>query len=88
MPKDPREVGALWLKTSAKGVEYMSGTILGKDVVCFREKATERGPTWRVLESQPREGGRPPQRATPPKPVHDAEASDDGETVDDGDIPF
>jgi hypothetical protein len=53
--KDPNELGALWLKTGTKG-EYLSGTIDGIGaVVCFKAKPTEKGPTWRVLKSQPRE---------------------------------
>ena len=35
MPKDPNEIGALWIKQSSKG-EYMTGTIDGKKVVVFR----------------------------------------------------
>lgn len=53
--KDEHEIGALWLKQSAKGTEYLSGEINGVKVVCFRAKPTEKGPSWRVLKSQPRE---------------------------------
>jgi uncharacterized protein (DUF736 family) len=55
--KDENELGALWAKTSGKGVEYLSGTIEGVgDVVCFAAKPTAsgKGPTWRVLKSQPK----------------------------------
>ena len=53
--KDPDELGALWLRESAKG-EYMTGEIAGQKVVCFRVKAgSEKAPTWRVLKSKPRE---------------------------------
>jgi uncharacterized protein (DUF736 family) len=64
--KDPNEIGALWAKTSGKGVEFLSGTIDGVDVVCFKAKPTTsgKGPTWRVLKSQPREETRAPERAT------------------------
>jgi len=88
--KDPNECGALWEKTSAKGVQFLSGVINGVDVVCFKAKPVERGPTWRVLKSQPRDTAptRPPQRATPPKPAHDVDAGDDARTFDDDDIAF
>ncbi len=58
--KDENEIGALWAKTSAKGNEFMSGTINGVDVVCFKAKPSPsgKGPAWRVLKSQPREAGR------------------------------
>jgi hypothetical protein len=55
--KDENEIGALWSKTSGKGVEFMSGTIEGVgDVVCFKAKpsASGKGPAWRVLKSTPR----------------------------------
>lgn len=60
--KDPNEIGALWSKTSARG-EYMTGTINGVKVVCFKNdrKSSEKQPDWRVLKSQPRE----------PKPADD-----------------
>jgi uncharacterized protein (DUF736 family) len=58
--KDENEIGALWAKTSAKGNEFMSGTINGVDVVCFKAKPSPsgKGPAWRVLKSQPRDGAR------------------------------
>ncbi len=53
--KNPDELGALWIKRSAKG-EYMTGTINGVAVVCFPAKRTsEKSPAWRVLKSKPRE---------------------------------
>ena len=55
--KDENELGALWEKTSAKG-PYMTGSItvdgVEVRVVCFRAKPSERGPTWRVMKSQPK----------------------------------
>lgn len=55
MPKDPNEIGALWVKSSAKG-EYMTGEIGGVKVVCFANKTgNEKAPQWRVLKSQPRD---------------------------------
>jgi hypothetical protein len=54
--KDPNEVGALWIKTSARG-EFLSGKIEGiGDVVCFPVKNPgPKSPAWRVLKSQPRD---------------------------------
>lgn len=57
--RNPDELGALWLKSGAKG-EYMTGdvTIDGVKVpiVCFRvERGGELAPTWRILKSKPRE---------------------------------
>lgn len=62
MPRDKNELGALWIKTSKNGVEYMSGTINGVAVVCFHNDRKDdddndeghRQPDWRVLKSQPR----------------------------------
>ena len=55
MNRDPNEIGALWAKQGNKG-EYMTGTINGVKVVCFRNTSdNEKAPTWRVLKSQPRE---------------------------------
>jgi hypothetical protein len=52
--KDPNEIGALWLRTSARG-DYMTGEIGGVKVVCWRVKGpSEKAPTWRVLKSVPR----------------------------------
>ncbi len=54
--KDPDELGALWLRTSAAGNEFMTGKIEGVgDVVVFRAKASEKGPTWRVMKSKPKD---------------------------------
>lgn len=57
MPQDPLELGALWAKTGRKG-DYMTGTINGVKVVCFRTTSDNpKAPTWRVMKSVPREGG-------------------------------
>lgn len=60
MPQDPNELGALWIKSGAKG-EYMTGTISGVKVVVFKNtnKREDKHPDWRVLKSQPREA-KPP----------------------------
>lgn len=69
--KNPDELGALWVKSGSKG-DYMTGTINGVRVVCFRTGDTEQRPQWRVLKSKPRE------------PVTPADAP----VIDDSDIPF
>lgn len=58
--KNPDEIGALWLRTSANGAEYMTGEVNGEKIVAFRVKnPTPKGPTWRILKSKPREEARP-----------------------------
>lgn len=55
--KNPDELGALWMKTSARG-EYMTGTISGVAVVLFKNDRKTEGskqPDWRVLKSKPKE---------------------------------
>lgn len=56
MPKNPDELGALWLKRGNKG-PYMTGEIAGQAVVCFPADGGEgeKRPAWRVLKSKPRE---------------------------------
>lgn len=60
LEKDPNEIGALWMKTSSGGKEYLSGTINGERVVAFRQKKnSEKSPDYRVLKSVPREDAAP-----------------------------
>lgn len=55
MPTNPDELGALWVRSSAKG-EYMTGEINGVKVVCFPNRSDNpKAPKWRVLKSKPRE---------------------------------
>lgn len=56
--RNPDEIGALWLKESAKG-KYLSGTINGERVVVFKneKKSNEKAPDYRVLRA--RERGNP-----------------------------
>lgn len=55
--RDPNEIGALWSKSGNKG-EYLTGTINGERVVCFKVRGgSEKSPTWRVLKSKPRSDG-------------------------------
>jgi uncharacterized protein (DUF736 family) len=53
--KDPSELGALWVKSSARG-GYMTGTINGVQVVCWQntKKSSEKAPDWRVMKSKPK----------------------------------
>lgn len=55
MPKDPNEIGALWMKSGAKG-DYMTGTINGERIVVFKNgnRGSDKAPDWRVLKSQPK----------------------------------
>lgn len=74
--KNDDELGALWIKTSARG-EYMTGEINGVKVVCFpndRKPAGSNAPDWRVLKSKPRQGAdesarRPPAARPAPRPA-------------------
>ena len=54
-----RPIGALWARTSKKGVAFFSGKIDGiGDVVVFANQDKEDGdrrPDWKILKSQPRE---------------------------------
>lgn len=53
--RDPNEIGALWLKSSARG-DYLTGTVNGEAVVCFPVRSDNpKAPAWRVLKSKPRE---------------------------------
>jgi hypothetical protein len=62
--KDPDELGALWLKSGAKG-EYLTGEISGVKVVCLKVTAkSEKSPTWRVLKSKPRDEEAPRTNVT------------------------
>ena len=55
MPQNPDELGALWIKSGNKG-EYMTGTINGVAVVCFRnDRKQGNQPDWRVLKSKTKE---------------------------------
>ena len=57
--KNPDDLGALWEKQGAKG-PYLSGTINGVAVVCFRNKSDNpKAPAWRVLKSKPKDGAAP-----------------------------
>ena len=82
--RNPDELGALWVKRGAKG-DYMTGTIGGEAVVCFRndfKEGIEARPDWRVLKSRSRDGAeRVVERVPPPRQIPDAGLTDD-------DIPF
>lgn len=56
--KNQDEIGALWTKLSKNGTEYLSGTILGTQVVMFPVRGGGANtPSWRVLKSRPRPSG-------------------------------
>lgn len=51
-----QELGALWVKTSSKGLVFMTGKIDGKDVVLFANKdKKDSQPDWRVYLSEKKE---------------------------------
>lgn len=55
--KNPDEIGALWIKQSARG-EFMTGVVGGEPVVLFKNDRKVEGskqPDWRVLKAKPRE---------------------------------
>lgn len=55
--KDPDEIGALWIKSGARG-EYMTGTINSQPVVLFkndRKREGSKAPDWRVLKAKAKE---------------------------------
>lgn len=54
LPKNPDELGALWLKQGKQG-KYMSGTIGDQRVVVFKNEHKEEGskaPDYRVLRAK------------------------------------
>lgn len=60
--KDPNDIGCLWKKQSAKGMEFMSGSIEinGEkiNIVIFsQQKKSEKAPDYKILISKPREEG-------------------------------
>lgn len=81
--KDPSEIGALWSREGKNG-EYLTGEINGVRVICFRNNSNNpKAPAWRVLKSEPRDGGSYDQR-------RDDRVSSRPSRVDDidQDIPF
>jgi uncharacterized protein (DUF736 family) len=76
MPRNPDEVGALWLKTGSKG-DYMTGEINGVKVVCFKNdrKTESKQPDWRVMKSKPRDAA-PAERASFSHPTEPTDGID------------
>jgi len=67
-PRDPNELGALWIKSGARG-EYMTGKINGEPVVVFRNDRKPEGssqPDWRVMRPT-----KQADRAPAPAPAFD-----------------
>lgn len=59
------ELGALWEKEGSGGT-WMSGTINGEAVVCFRNDRKVAGsnqPDWRILKARPKRDLAPKQEA-------------------------
>ncbi len=70
--KNPDELGALWLKDGAKG-PYMTGTINGQAVVCFKNKSDNpKAPAWRVLKSRPKADVQPTDAHVAPSDADDS----------------
>ena len=48
-------IGALWSKRTKHDKEYLTGTVNGQRVVCFRNTQSNNpnAPTWKVLKSRP-----------------------------------
>jgi len=69
-PNDPNEIGALWIKTGARG-DYMTGTINGQPVVLFkndRKLAGSNQPDWRVKKPTPKDAvSRGSAESAPPR---------------------
>lgn len=68
------EIGALWNRQSARGLDYMSGrlTIDGQsyDVVAYwnsHKQDGERTPDLRLYKSQPRDGQQQPAQSPQPR---------------------
>ena len=91
METKQKELGALWSKTSSKGMNFMSGTIEidGKkvEVVAFlnTNKKNLREPDWRLFESKPREIAQT-ENALPTKA--DDTAPEYPVPLEDSEIPF
>lgn len=48
-----RELGALWIKETSKGIKFLSGTINGKRISIWKNKFYEEGgdkPYYRIYE--------------------------------------
>ncbi len=71
------ERGALWNKTSGRGMDFMTGTINGERVVAFwnKDKKNPNEPDLRILKSQD-------------QPGYDKPRPDMAQSVDDDVIPF
>jgi len=85
----PKELGALWIKTSKKGVQYMSGMIeiegVKHAIVCFaNKKSKDTQPDYKIMPNQPlRNSQQENQQA-----LNNEGASENIEDVKVEDIPF
>ena len=61
MSDEKKDIGAMWIRQSSKGLEYMTGniTIDGKlhEVVAFRNDkgGNDKRPDWKIYPATPRE---------------------------------
>lgn len=64
--KDESEIGALWVKSGAKG-EYMTGEIAGQRVVVFKNgnKRGDKSPDWRCFKAKAKQQAATPEPAQP-----------------------
>lgn len=71
MAKNSDEMGALWIKTSARG-EFLTGKIGDVAVVAFRNhsKKNPNEPDWRILKARPKDDAAGSQE----RPMHNANA--------------
>ena len=77
MPKDPDELGALWLKRGQRG-EYMTGTINGQPVVVFKnDKRSTKQPDWRVLKARSKSSDFQPAQKLAKPPIEQSQWPDD-----------
>ena len=81
MVKD--DCGAIWVKTSRKGDEYLSLTVNGEYYVAFKNeyKKKDSQPDWRILPSEPMRGGAKSADSN-------KDQASDRSPIPDDDIPF
>jgi hypothetical protein len=70
MSDEKKDIGAMWIRQSSKGLEYMTGsvTIEGKlhEVVAFRNDkgGNEKRPDWKIYPATPRDASAGIRKAT------------------------
>ncbi len=79
--KDENEIGALWLKSSARG-DYFTGTVNNQPIVVFKNDKKREGskaPDYRIMKPRPKADAVPRPADGPPEVFR---------TDDDDSIPF